>query len=63
MEASLWAVSFFTLIEIFFYVYNKFLLTNNDLSADVGYAQKSGEDYGDVSSVLLESHDPPVVEG
>ena len=31
--------------------------------ADVGYAQKGGGDYGDVSPVPLESHDPPVVEG
>jgi len=63
VEASLWAESFFTLIEIFFYVYNKFLLTNNDLSADVGYAQKGGSDCRDESSVPVESHDPPVVEG
>jgi len=28
---------------------------------DVGYAQKG--DYGDVSPVPLESHNPPVVEG
>jgi hypothetical protein len=55
VEASLWAVSFFTLIEIFFYVYNKFLLINNDLSADVGYAQKGGSDCRDVSSVPVES--------
>jgi hypothetical protein len=26
--------------------------------ADVGYAQKGGSDYGDVSPVPLESHDP-----
>ena len=26
--------------------------------ADVGYAQKGGGDYGDVSPVPLESHDP-----
>ena len=26
---------------------------------DVGYAQKGGSDYGDVSPVPLESHDPP----
>jgi hypothetical protein len=25
---------------------------------DVGYAQKGGSDYGDVSTVPLESHDP-----
>ena len=34
--------------------------------ADVGYAQKGGSDYGDVSLVPLgskESHDQPVVEG
>jgi hypothetical protein len=34
--------------------------------ADVGYAQKGGSDYGDVSPVPLgskESHDPLVVEG
>ncbi|MEJ2780113.1 hypothetical protein WIW89_04185 [Stygiolobus sp. CP850M] len=33
---------------------------------DVGYAQKGGRDYGDVSPVPLgskESHDPPVVKG
>jgi len=34
------------------------LLTNNDLSADVGYAQKGGSDCRDVSSVPVESHDP-----
>ena len=27
--------------------------------ADVGYAQKGERDYGDVSPVPLESHDPP----
>ena len=27
--------------------------------ANVGYAQKGGSDYGDVSPVQLESHDPP----
>jgi hypothetical protein len=34
--------------------------------ADVGYAQKGGSDYGDVSPVPLgskESHDPPQVGG
>jgi len=33
---------------------------------DVGYAQKGGSDYGDVSPVPLgskESHDPPTVSG
>ncbi|ADB86328.1 hypothetical protein [Saccharolobus islandicus] len=33
--------------------------------ADVGYAQKGGSDYGDVSPVPLgskESHDPPTVK-
>ncbi|MFP3227030.1 MAG: hypothetical protein RXQ80_08970 [Sulfolobaceae archaeon] len=33
---------------------------------DVGYAQKGGSDYGDVSPVPLgskETHDPPTVSG
>jgi len=55
------AESFFTLIEIFLSVCNKFLLINNDLSRRCG--QKGGSDYGGVSPVPLESHDPPVVEG
>ena len=29
--------------------------------ADVGYAQKGERDYGDVSPVPLESHDPPTL--
>ena len=44
------------LIEIFYVVYNKFLLINDDLSRRCG--QKGGSDYGDVSPVPLESHDP-----
>ena len=43
-------------IEIFLSVYNEFLLINNDLSRRCG--QKGGSDYGDVSPVPLESHDP-----
>jgi len=37
-------------------VYNKFLLLRDDLSHRCG--QKGGGDYGDVSPVQLESHDP-----
>ncbi|MFP3201490.1 MAG: hypothetical protein RXR43_04410 [Sulfolobus sp.] len=51
------AESFFTLIEIFYVVYNEFLLINEDLSRRCG--QKGGSDCGDVSPVPLESHDPP----
>jgi hypothetical protein len=47
---------FFTLIEIFLSVYNEFLLINDDLSHRCG--QKGEGDYGDVSPVQLESHDP-----
>jgi hypothetical protein len=50
------AKSFFVLIEIFLSVYNEFLLINNDLSRRCG--QKGESDYGDVSPVQLESHDP-----
>ena len=50
------AESFFTLIEIFLSVCNKLLLINDDLSHRCG--QKGEGDYGDVSSVPLESHDP-----
>ncbi|MEJ2774619.1 hypothetical protein WIW90_00015 [Sulfolobaceae archaeon RB850M] len=49
------------MIEIFLSVYNKLLLINDDLSRRCG--QKGGSDYGDVSPVPLESHDPPMVEG
>jgi len=42
-----WAESFFTLIEIFIiFVYNKFLLIKDELSLDVGSAQKGGSDLG-----------------
>ena len=51
------AESFFTLIEIFLSVCNKLLLINDDLSRRCG--QKGERDYGDVSPVPLESHDPP----
>jgi AAA+ ATPase superfamily predicted ATPase len=50
------AESFFALIEIFLSVCNKLLLINDDLSRRCG--QKGGSDYGDVSPVPLESHDP-----
>ena len=50
-------------MEIFYIVYNEFLLINDDLSRRCG--QKGGSDYGDVSPVPLgskESHDPPTVK-
>ena len=50
------AESFFTLIEIFYVVYNEFLLLRDDLSSRCG--QKGGSDCRDVSPVQLESHDP-----
>jgi hypothetical protein len=56
-----WAECFFTLIEIFLSVYNKFLLINNEFSRRCGLAQKGGS--RDVSPVPLESHDPPMVKG
>ncbi|MFP3163484.1 MAG: hypothetical protein RXQ75_06600 [Acidianus hospitalis] len=39
----MWAESFFTLIEIFLSVYNKFLLINNDLSCRCGLCPKGWE--------------------
>ena len=36
-------------------------LIKDDLSLDVGYAQKSGSDSIDVSPVQLESRDPPAL--
>ncbi|PVU69281.1 hypothetical protein DDW09_04325 [Sulfolobus sp. SCGC AB-777_L09] len=48
------------LIEIFYIVYNEFLLINDDPSRRCG--QKGGGDYGDVSPVPLESHDPPYIK-
>jgi len=51
------AVPFFVLIEIFLFVYNEFLLINNDLSRRCG--QKGESDCRDVSPVPSESHDPP----
>jgi len=50
------AESFFTLIEIFYIVYNELLLLYDDLSRRCG--QKGGSDCRDVSPVPLESHDP-----
>jgi len=44
------------LIEIFYVVYNKLLLINDDLSHRC--EEKGGSDYGDVSPMPLESHDP-----
>jgi hypothetical protein len=61
MREKMRAESFFVLIEIFLSVYNEFLLLYDDLSRRCG--QKGGGDYGDVSSVPLESHDSLVVEG
>jgi len=43
----IWAESFFTLIEIFYVVYNEFLLINDDLSRRCG--QKGERDYGNVA--------------
>ncbi|WP_016732413.1 hypothetical protein [Saccharolobus islandicus] len=37
----------------------KFYLLRMISHADVDYAQKGESDYGDVSPVPLESHDPP----